>query len=79
MSNKHKNWDFAYIVTTISATVYTIVWCINWVLVTFLKFTYLDLVLIAWVTWSLGNVVTMYVHERDFRAGEEEDDEHKFL
>ena len=97
MFSKRKAWllshqstiDFVYVATVFLATIYAVIWSINWILVAFLKFTYLDLVLLAWVVWSLGNVVSMYVYERiairasvndvdiHFGADDNEEDEHE--
>lgn len=71
-------FSFAYAATTVIAIIYTVIWSLNWVFTKFLDFTGLWFIVLAWVAWSLGNTVAMFLERKDVEE-EEEDDEHQFL
>jgi hypothetical protein len=69
---KIKNWwiahrediEFAYFMTLFAAGIYATIWVINWLFITFLKFTGLKYIVLAWIGWCTGWAIQSYIEER---------------
>lgn len=79
VADHEEDLNFAYVATTVMAAVYAVVWFLNYILVSLLNFTGLKFLVLAWIGWSTGRCIHMYLEDRELRKNAPEEEDTTFL